>query len=160
MKRLLFVFAAVLAIRGAAVAQNDANKREFFRLDFVLKESEGGKMVNTRSFQMMAVTNENATSSIRSGDKIPVPSVGTGGTTIYIDVGVNLDVRRLHRTGDELELDITAEASNADTSNIIRQTRWNSLVTIPIRKPVVIFSSEGPSAKRQLQLEITATPIH
>lgn len=159
MKRLALIFVAALAIRGAAIGQNNANRHEFYRLDFVLKENEGGKMVNTRSFQMMLQSDEGRMSSIRSGDKIPVPQVGTGGQTIYIDVGVNLDVRQLHHVGGEVEMDITAEASSADTSNVIRQTRWNSIVTIPVGKPVVIFSSEGPTAKRQLQLEVTATPI-
>jgi hypothetical protein len=98
-------------------------------------------------------------SSIRSGDKVPVPG-GAGGATIYIDVGVNLDVRRIHRTNDELTLDIVAEVSSADPgSNVIRQAKWNSSVLIPVRKPVVIFSSDGPTARHQMQLEITATPL-
>ena len=117
MKRFAFVIAAVLAMSAAARAQNDATKpgdtREFYRLDFVLKEMEGSKLINTRSFQMMTAANEDATSSIRSGDKIPVPAVGAGGTTIYIDVGVNLDVRRLRRVNDQLTLDLVAEASES-----------------------------------------------
>jgi len=85
---------------------------------------------------------------------------GAGGATIYIDVGVNLDVRRIHRTNDELTLDIVAEVSSADPgSNVIRQAKWNSSVLIPVRKPVVIFSSDGPTARHQMQLEITATPL-
>jgi hypothetical protein len=164
MKKPAILFVATLASFGGAWAQNAPPKpdpREFLRFDFVLKETENGKVVNSRTFQMMTATDEQAMSSIRSGDKIPVPAVGVGGNTIYIDVGVNLDVRRVHRINDELTMELVAEASSADPgTNVIRQVKWNSSIQIPIRKPVVIFSSDGPTAKRQMQLEITATPIH
>jgi hypothetical protein len=165
MKKLAFVFVAIVVNCTGAWAQSTApskpDPREFLRFDFVLKESENGKLVNSRNFQMIAATEEQAMSSIRSGDKIPVPSVGQGGTTIYIDVGVNLDVRRIHRNNDELTMEVSAEASSADPgTNVIRQAKWNSTIQIPLRKPVVIFSSDGPTSKRQVQLEVAATPIH
>ncbi len=162
MKKLAFIFAALSAV---ALAQTDAPKptdaHEFNRLDFVLRETENGKLINTRNFQMMALADQKAASLIRSGDKIPVPAVGPGGTTIYIDVGVNRAVRQIHRINDELTRGISAEASTSEPgTNVVRAAKWESVVLIPIRKPVVIFSSDGPTAKRQLQLEITATPIH
>jgi hypothetical protein len=43
---------------------------------------------------------------------------------------------------------------------VVRQAKWSSIVLIPIRKgPTVIFSSDDPASKRQLQLEVTATPL-
>lgn len=163
MKKLAFAFAAVLSIYASASAQNNAPPtHEFFRFDFVLKETEGGKLINVRSFQMMAPGDDNVRSSIRSGDRIPVPasSGGTGAIT-YLDVGVSVDVMRLHHIGEELTFDVIGEASSAEPgTNIIRQAKWNSTVLIPIRKATVIFSSDGPIPKRQLQLEVTATPVH
>jgi hypothetical protein len=167
-KRLTVLFAAVLASAATAAAQPDAPKpqvHQFYRLDFVLKEMDGSKVVKTHSYQMMA--NDRGISSIRSGAKLPV----TGPKELtYIDVGVNVDVRRLAplKDGTELELDIVAEASGVmETGNgaplskspMIYQTKWNSNVEVPLRQATVIFSSDDPSSKHQLQLELTATPI-
>jgi hypothetical protein len=42
----------------------------------------------------------------------------------------------------------------------IRQNRWVSTVAVPLKKPTVIFSSDDLTSKRQMQLELTATPIN
>jgi hypothetical protein len=171
MKKLkaAFLFAGTLALSAVALAQNENTKlnAEYFRFDFSLKETEGGKVVNTRNFQTMARTDEAGMSSIRSNGKVPVPN--EKGFS-YVDVGVSIDVRHVNHVKDELSVEIIADISgtleppNPATPQtgppVIRQTRWNSIVLIPIRKPVVIFSSDEPGSKRQLQLEITATPIH
>jgi len=162
-KRYLAIVFAALAMAGTVSAQ--ANP-EFFKLDFTLKESEAGKIVNSRNYQMMVKTDENSngTSAIRSGGKVPLNNG-------YVDVGVNIDVRRVtHISKDELSLDVTAEVSGAvepgesqirtSSPPIIRQARWNSTVLVPLRKALVIFSSDDATSKRVLQLEVTATPIH
>ncbi len=169
MKALTLAIAATLVIASSIQAQSPPPPApgEFYRLDFSLKEMDGGKLVNTRSYQMMVKSDENVLSSIRSGGRVPVP--GEKGFT-YIDVGTNLDVRRVTRSKDELTLELIAEVSGAvevgDGKAIpgnppsVRQTRWNSFVLIPLRKPVVVFSSDDPATRRQMQLEVTATPIH
>jgi hypothetical protein len=138
--------------------------QEFYRLDFALKELEAGKVVSVRNYQMMTRSDDPATSSIRSGGRVPVG--GEKGFT-YIDVGVNLDVKRLSRVREEAMFDIIAEVSGAVDGEkaslasppTVRQTRWNSFVLIPLRKPSVVFSSDDPASKRQLQLEVTVTPL-
>jgi hypothetical protein len=82
-----------------------------------------------------------------------------------------VDVRRmafLKPDGSELELDIVAEASGVMETGtamppgrlpMIYQTKWTSRVDVPIRQATVLFSSEDPSSKHQLQLEVTATPV-
>jgi hypothetical protein len=42
---------------------------------------------------------------------------------------------------------------------VTRQNQWRSAVVIPVKKPTVVFSSDDVSSKRQLQLELTATPV-
>src|SRR5579863_2303819 len=129
MKKFAFALLTLASLCTTARAQNDAAPaREFFRLDFTLKETENGKLVNTRSFQMMTPTDNGGVSSIRSGDKIGITT--SNGTYTYVDVGVNIDVHRVHRDHDELTLDISAEASSADSPTLIRQTRLNSTVVI------------------------------
>jgi hypothetical protein len=166
MKKIVLAVAATLALAGSMHGQTPATNDDFIRLDFSLKEMEAGKLVNTRTYQMMARINDPGISSIRSGGRVPV--MGEKGFT-YIDVGTNLDVRRVSRLKDDVVLELTAEVSGAmeigegkpvpANPPSVRQTRWNSSVLIPLRKPVVVFSSDDPASRRQLQLEVTATPM-
>ncbi len=169
MKLFLSTLAITLALATPAPGQNETPKldAEFYRFHFTLKELEKGREVNVRDFQMMARTQDKYVSSIRSGARVPVP--GEKGAT-YIDVGVNIDIKNLVRTNDELTLEVIADVSGAidptggKTSPaslpVVRQAKWSSIVLIPIRKgPTVIFSSDDPASKRQLQLEVTATPL-
>jgi hypothetical protein len=41
----------------------------------------------------------------------------------------------------------------------IRSNSWSSVVIVPLKTPTLIFSSDDPASKRQMQLELTATPI-
>jgi hypothetical protein len=54
----------------------------------------------------------------------------------------------------------SVEVSDPHAPPVIRTTRWNSIVLIPIAKKVVIFSSDDPTSKYQLELDVTATPVH
>jgi hypothetical protein len=56
------------------------------------------------------------------------------------------------------EVSSAAETPDAPAP-VIRQVKWNSPVIVPLGKPTVIFSSDDPSSKRQMQLELTARPI-
>ncbi len=54
----------------------------------------------------------------------------------------------------------TAAAAPATAAlHVIRQNRWSSSVIVPLKKPTLIFSSDDPASKRQMQLELTATPL-
>jgi hypothetical protein len=163
MKRFGWIILMAVILAGVADAQTNPpppGPPAFYRLDFTLKEMEAGKVVSSRAYQMMVRTDDNAMSSIRAGGRVPVNSDKNSFT--YIDVGVNIDVKRMTRVQDELMLDVTAEASGAvdgTTPPVVRQTKWNSTVLIPIRKSVTIFSSDDPASKRQIQLDLTATPV-
>ena len=153
---ILFTLAA-----GTCLAQSDSPKpAKYFNLDFVVKELEGGKTTNTRSYSM-TVSTESGTSVIRTGDKVPVQSAE--GQYTYVDVGVNIDCRGVHADVDgQLVLSVSAEISSVATNTshpLIRQNKWSSNVMLALRKPTVVFSSDGVTGKGQMQLEMTATPI-
>ena len=167
--KLAVLCAAVFSIAAPAWAQNEPPKvtDQFYRFDFVIKEMDGGKAVKAHNYQMMGSLN-GGKSSIRSGAKIPVVSDGKGSTT-YIDVGVNIDVQHFLVTKDGLEFDLIAEATSTLDGGtatplakqpMIYQTMWNSRVEVQAGKSATVFSSDDPSSKHQLQLEVTATPIH
>jgi hypothetical protein len=151
-----------LQTKPVAVASKAAETARYFRLDFTVKELENGKVVNTRAFSttMQSATNSYG-ASIRAGDKVPVSS-GDSKIT-YLDVGVNIDCRDLKVVDNQLALQISADISNpvesAGAQPIIRQYRWAGIAFVPLRKPVTVFVSDAVSNKRQMQLELTATPL-
>jgi hypothetical protein len=89
MKTLKFLI-PVLALAGAALAQT-AELPRFYKLDFQVKELEGGKPVNSRAFSTMLAASQGANreqATIRAGGRVPVTS--SGGTSFF-DLGVNID---------------------------------------------------------------------
>jgi hypothetical protein len=164
---VVFLMGAVAA--GTCFAQTAAEQPKYFRLNFVVKELEGGKVVNSRAYAMTISTGEGSF-YMRTGNKVPIPAGGPGGSFTYVDVGVNIDCGSAKEIQGQLALHVVAEISSAASlhSNeqtessappLIRQAKWSSNVIVPIRKPATIFSSDDPSTKRQNQLELTATPI-
>lgn len=159
---------AVTLLAGACFAQNETPKPaagpKAYQLDFVIKEIEDGKVVNSRNYSMM-ISAVQGTGAIRSGDKIPVPTrTGTEHETTYIDVGVNIDVRSVQESEGRLMCVVTADvsepASDSARPPLIRQSRWNGYAIAPFGKSTVVFSSDDASSKRRTQLEMTATQIN
>jgi hypothetical protein len=151
-----------IAFAGSALAQTDLVK--FYKLDFVVKEVEGGKAVNSRSFATMlavqAPGREPSTATIRAGGRVPVT---TGNNTSYFDLGVNIDSRELREAQGDVSIFITADVSTIAQESpgavpVTRQNKWAGTVLLPAKKATVVFASDDISSKRQLQLELTATP--
>ncbi|HUS05863.1 MAG TPA: hypothetical protein VMZ52_06195 [Bryobacteraceae bacterium] len=146
-----------------------AQAAKFYQLEFVVKEVEEGKVVNSRSYSMITSGDPNSgrSSSMRTGNRVPVPSSPGSTQFNYLDIGVNIDCAVLRDLDGELALNVVAEissiASKTDASAtappVLRQTKWNSNVVLPIRKATVLFGSDDPGTKRKMQLELTATPV-
>jgi hypothetical protein len=142
---------------------------KFYHLEFVVKELEGGKVINSRSYSMSVAKREtggNFTNrSLRTGTKVLIQA--EAGKTSYYDVGVSIDCRELELIQNELAMNLSAEISSLQGGGdgtqggipTILQNRWNSEVIVQLGKPTVIFSSDDVTSKRTLQLELTATPI-
>lgn len=145
----------------------------YFRLRFrVLDLSPEGKMVNSRSYEEVIVSGIESghTSSIRTGDRVPV-AIGGSSQFQYIDIGTDIDANKAAIVDQALRLHVTANISSMSSTvspgdsghpmhePIIRQTKWDSNVTVPIGKATLIFSSDNSSDKGKTELELTATPI-
>lgn len=148
----------------------DAVPSKFYRLDFVVKEVEGSKVLNARGYSMTVSEDKlNEHSMIRAGSKVPYSTNADGSQYSYLDLGVSIDCYHVAEMHDTMSLVITADVSSivqepAPTSAVmrqpvIRQNRWNSGVVVPLKKPTVVFSSDDLTTKRQMQVELTATPI-
>ena len=155
---------------GSGFAQNqEAPPQKFYRLEFVVKEVEGGKVLNARTYSttVAADARELGPTAIRTGAKVPYQTAtGDPKNFQYLDIGVNIDCRSIREVERALSLyvsaDISSVPSDAATPGVaptIRQNRWSSLTIVPLKKPTLIFSSDDPTSKRQMQLELTATPI-
>lgn len=159
----LTLIAAVTAI--PCFAQNPQAPQEparFYKLEFVIKELDGTRVLNARTYSTTASTEERGGCAIRTGSKIQTE----GSAKMTVDVGVNIDCRSLKEIRNELSLavtaDVTSMAQESTTPSpypVIRQNRWSSNVIVPIKKPTVIFSSDDTTTKHQTQVELTATPI-
>ena len=147
-------------LSAVALAQSPAAEpMSHYRIDFVIKEVEGGKVLSSRTYSSMT-TSTSKNTSIRTGSKIPYQT--TGGQYNYADVGINIDYKNIKEENNRLMMDVLAEVSSTaqgtegSPTPIIRQNRWISTVTVPLNKPTIVFSSDDVTAKRQMQVEITA----
>lgn len=161
--RKLMLFAGWLLAAAIASAQTEAP--QFYRFEFVLKEMDGAKLVQTHTYQTIVSTNDRGQTSIRSGAKVPI--IDPKGTT-YIDVGTDIDIRNLTTIRDGLSFQIVVNTSGSSGLGsgtqlakvpLIYQTKWDARVEIPIGKSTMIFSSDDPASKHQLQLEVRAAPL-
>lgn len=157
----------LLALAGICAAQNNEEKgQKHDRLDFVLKELDGSRVVNSRAYSVMVELEPTFRGpeyeSIRAGNRIRVPNAGD------IDVGVNIDTRNAREVASGLAVSVSASVSdlvpNSETNGAssvpaLRQMKWSSDVVVPLRKPTTIFSSDDPTSRHKMQLELTATPI-
>jgi hypothetical protein len=140
--------------------------KHYYKLDFVLREADEGKVVNQRTFTMnVAVDPPQAEKpmwwNLRSGTRLPVPDTSGKGIT-YVDVGVNLDVRAINQPNG-LEMEITSDISSAGTESgntapPIRQVKVKSAVLAPIGKPTVVFTADDPASRHQFELQVTPVP--
>ena len=144
-------------------AQNPEGSK-FYKLEFTVKDMEGARALSSRTYSMLAAA-EGQPGSVRAGSKVPIPASSGSSQFTFIELGVNIDCRGIKEVQNELSLIVTADVSStaqeAATAAypIIRQNKWSSAVIVPLRKPTLIFSSDDVTTKRQIQLELTATPI-
>lgn len=166
----LWILTGVLLLARTSFAQTERESPNgFYRLDFVTKELDDNKVINTRTYSL--TVSDKASGNIRSGSRVPVYTSGGGGggntQFTYIDLGVNIDCRDLRELAGQLTLSVSAEIAAATTETgtnnnpnpVIRQYKWNSAVIVPLRKATQIYSSDDLGSKRKFQLELTATPI-
>jgi hypothetical protein len=136
--------------------------KHYYKLNFVLRETDDGKVINQRAFTMKIAADapqaKNPTTwNLRSGTRVPV--VDTKGATNYVDVGVNFDLRA-YDGSDGLELEMTSEISSAgittaNTAPPIRRVSVRSAVMAATGKPTVVFVADDPASQHRFELEVT-----
>jgi hypothetical protein len=147
----------------------DAVPKKFYQLNFMVRELENERIVNSRSYSMILPAGAER-GAIRSGQKVPYSySSGVNTQWSQIDIGANIDCRKLEEVDDHVSLIILAEISSVIESHaeagppssvpVIRQNRWESTVLLQVKQPTLLFSADDPASKRKMQLLLTVTPI-
>lgn len=164
----MHTFLPFLMAATALLAQDAAKpvkELRFYRVDFVLKELEEGKILSLRSHQsQLASDSGTGPVTIRSGSRIPYSS---GQSLHYADIGTNIDCRPVNDANNQFTMNISAEISSVVTAAdgqvsstpVVRQNRWSGPVSVPLSKPTILFYSDDPNSRRRMQLEATVTPI-
>jgi hypothetical protein len=160
-KRWITGLLALTIAAGACVAEEPAEPPKFYKMDFVVKEVDGAKVLNSRTYSTMVSTGQST--EIRAGSKITFTT--QPGSYQQIDLGVNIDVRGIKEMQDRLAFYVMAEVSSVPGGlpelgrPTIRQNRWASSMLVALKKPTLLFSSENVDTKSQMQVEVTATPV-
>jgi hypothetical protein len=138
---------------------------QFFKLEFVVREREGDKVINHRSYFMQVgdtIFTKGMNSSMRNGTKVPIDA----GEGKYLDVGLNIDCRNVQLINNNLSLYVAIEqssiqvpASEVKGASLILQNKWDSEVVVPFGKKTIIFSSDEETSSRVMEVELTVTPI-
>src|SRR5271165_6422183 len=109
--KFIWIGMATALLAAPCFPQADENKpgepTKYFRLEFTVKELEGGKVVNSRNYTTSLSTQRVDTGMIRAGDKVPVQNGKEQFT--YLDVGVNIDCNSLKQVDNQLALHISAD---------------------------------------------------
>lgn len=171
---LKWMAAVVLAVcaltaKGQSASAEPAKAQEskrFFELAFVVREVDAERVVNSRTYTVIASTGNGT--SIRAGENVPFAN-SDGPTTQWqqVHVGFQMDCRNLAMIGDRLALRISGKLDSlAGTQEqkttrqpVIRDNIWDSEVIVPLRHPTIITSSDDPFSTRKIQLQLTATPL-
>jgi len=153
--------------KNPAVFNVTTAQPRYYRLDFVLRETEEGKTLNQRAFTIN-VRSEPADThgysnwwTLRAGNRIPVPD--GKGTFNYIDVGVDIDIGAKESDSGALQLEVTSNissiAADAEKGSAapIRQMKVRAAVLAPIGKPTVVFTTDDPASRHQFELQVTPT---
>jgi hypothetical protein len=144
--------------------------KHYYKLNFVLRETDEGKVLNQRTFGMDISAEPAHVGGIppdwwnmRSGTRVPF----SGSKDVnYIDVGVNLDVRA-EEVPEGLQMQVTSEISSVASETgggvaaapAIRQLKVRSAVLAPVGKPTVVFTADDAASKHRFELEVTPTRV-
>lgn len=126
-----------------------------FRMNFVVKQLEDGKVTNIRSYSSLANTQGKSLNLRTSSDangletRISIDTYAFSVKENEITFTISIDL------GDMSKL--STDTPGATNSTIMNQNRWSSTVKIISGKSTVIYSADNPASKKSIQLEVTAT---
>ncbi len=174
LRSIVLALIAVAMLMPLALAQDEKAKPassgeewKYYKLDFLVRELEDGKTVNTRTYTLM--TKSNDWQQLRVGTRVPVLQ-GKMEQINYVDVGLQVDCRIQGDRNTETPALVTkAEISSfaindqdkqiSANAPIIRRVQMNATSPLVLGKPMVISGADELGSKHRFQLEVTATAL-
>lgn len=164
----LLILAIVMALSLVSVAQEAEKPKaapekqtwSFYKLDLTVKELDGTKVVNSRTYTLSGRGDE--WTRIRIGSKIPITNEKMG--TQYMDIGLNVDARILeYEGGPALSwiIDFSSVAAEAVASGqpVVRSVRSQGYSPLIMGKPVLLSSSDDLNSSHKFVFEVTANKV-
>lgn len=172
MKRRSVVIVAFVVAALAMIGQEKAEDRpkevkpqNSYKVEYVLRELQDGKAINTRSFMMTVDSNEGGEAKV--GARVPV-SVGNVPAQ-YMDIGLNIQCVRLVERDNYVSLRTNVEmssfalpeqaASSSNTPPVLRNFRTSMVGSVPIGKQTVIGSIDDVNSTKRYEIAVTATKV-
>jgi hypothetical protein len=175
-KRCAVAVLLILAVTGGLAAQEaqssgsnqngSVKSLNFYKIQFVLREVQDKKVLNSRSYTM--VLEDHKQGSTKIGNRVPVP---TGASQFqYIDVGINITAN-VHGEGPLVQLDSAIEvssfalpeqektASAAGGAPIVRQIHANLSPVLHAGEQSVIGIITDATSTREYEIAATVTKM-
>jgi hypothetical protein len=149
------------AAEAKPVAQ--AKSLSVYHLVFVVRELDGSKVVNSRTYALSVLDHDRG--KIRAGSRVPV-QFGENNFQ-YQDVGINIDCRVQERESGVLldaKLEMPGVASPEDMSGkspqpVFRNLSLEEQPEVPLGKPTIIGRLDDVGTNHHFEFEVTATKV-
>lgn len=173
MKRFLQAVLFLVLIGTSAVAQDqpaqviprtdrpiEERPLSFYKLEFVLREVQDGKTINSRNYMLTVENNDRA--ETKTGARVPVRS-GMNGFQ-YMDLGVNINCRVVGRNDYasikmSVEISSVAAAEANDSQPVVRSMRTEMAAVVPLGKPTLIGFMDDVNSTKRYEIAVTATKL-
>jgi hypothetical protein len=169
MRRSTVWLAVLIIVTGlvpmAAGAEEEKGESwKFYKLDFVVRELEGGKSISTRNYTLM--TKSGDWQQLRVGTRVPITVEEK--KIQYQDIGLSVDCRILEgarNTSLMAKAEISSFANPEGGKDalsgtpLLRHVQMNTSAPITLGKPVVISGVDELNSNHRFQLEVTATEL-
>jgi hypothetical protein len=141
-------------------------ERSVYRLQINVNETEAGKVVNSRGYQMVLEDGGNGT--IKVARDLPII---VGQATQYRNIGLSLSCRIMERKdylfvsmrfslNDVIAGDSPNSSSTVTASPVFRTYDSDVNAAVKPGTPTVIATMDSLTSKGRYELEVTATKIH
>ncbi len=163
----LAVAVVVMGLLPIAASADDENEKadwKFYKLDFVVRELEGGKTVSTRNYTLITKTGD--WQQLRVGTRVPLSIEEK--KVQYQDIGLSVDCRILEGPGKaalvakaEISSFANPEGDKANLSGtpLMRHVQMNTSAPLSPGKAVVMSGVDELNSNHRFQLEVTATEV-
>lgn len=142
-----------------------AKPLSYYKLEFVLRELQDGKLLNTRNY-MMVMEDSYRTSELKIGSRVPLKD--ERGLN-YLDVGTNINCH-IEGNSPSVGLNCSFEVSSfslpeqkvtsgENSAPVLNQMRASIPAVVPEGKQTVIGIIDDPGSTRRYEIAVTATKL-